>query len=88
MQTKPNPNSFSELLRSDPRYYQIAALSSLLIYGVGWLGFDIEWPQIVISLGTVLITQYACTRHISLAFLRSPQPPDFGPFALSIASHE
>ena len=66
MQTKPNPNSFSELLRSDPRYYQIAALSSLLIYGVGWLGFDIEWPQIVISLGTVLITQYACTRLFRL----------------------
>ena len=66
MQTKPNPNSFSGLLRSDPRYYQIAALSSLLIYGVGWLGFDIEWPQIVISLGTVLITQYACTRLFRL----------------------
>ena len=38
----------------------------MLIYGVGWLGFDIEWPQIVISLGTVLITQYACTRLFRL----------------------
>ena len=66
MQTKPNSSCFSSLLRSDPRYYQIAALSSLLIYGVGWLGFDIEWPQIVISLGTVLITQYACTRLFRL----------------------
>jgi len=62
MQTKPNPNWSLTLLRSDPRYYQIAALFSLLIYGVGWLGFDIEWPQIVVSLGTVLLTQYACTR--------------------------
>jgi enediyne biosynthesis protein E5 len=66
MHTKPNPNCFPSLLRSDPRYYQIAALSSLLIYGVGWLGFDIEWPQIVISVGTVLITQYACTRLFRL----------------------
>ena len=66
MQTKPNPNCFSSLSRSDPRYYQIAVLSSLLIYGVGWLRFDIEWPQIVISLGTVLLTQYACTRMFRL----------------------
>jgi enediyne biosynthesis protein E5 len=61
MQTKTNLDWSSSLLRNDPRYYQIAALSSLLIYGVGWLGFDIEWPQIVVSLGTVLLTQYACT---------------------------
>jgi enediyne biosynthesis protein E5 len=66
MQTKPNPNCFSSLSPSDPRYYQIAVLSSLLIYGVGWLRFDIEWPQIVISLGTVLLTQYACTRMFRL----------------------
>jgi Na+-transporting NADH:ubiquinone oxidoreductase subunit NqrB len=66
MQTKPNPNRFSTLVRSDPRCYQIAALSFLLIYGVGWLGFDIEWPQVVISLGTVLLTQYACTRIFRL----------------------
>jgi Na+-transporting NADH:ubiquinone oxidoreductase subunit NqrB len=62
MQTKPNPS----LLRSDPRYYQIAALFSLLSYGVGWLEFDIEWPQIVVSLGTVLLTQYGCTQLFRL----------------------
>jgi Na+-transporting NADH:ubiquinone oxidoreductase subunit NqrB len=66
MQTKPNLNLSWSLLRSDPRYYQIAALSSLLIYGAGWLGFDIEWPQIAISLGTVLLTQYTCTRLFGL----------------------
>src|SRR5437899_5879553 len=74
MQTKQNPNWASSLLRSEPRYYQITALSSLLIYGVGWLGFDIEWPQIVISLGAVLLTQYACTRLFRLSSFdpRSP----------------
>ncbi|TMB74695.1 MAG: hypothetical protein E6J54_02260 [Deltaproteobacteria bacterium] len=50
------------LFSNDPRHYQIAVLSSLLFYGVGWLEFDIAWPQILISLGTALITQYVCTR--------------------------
>jgi Na+-transporting NADH:ubiquinone oxidoreductase subunit NqrB len=70
MQTKPNPN----LQRSDPRYYQIAALSSLLISGVGWLEFDIEWPQIVVSLGTVLLTQYGCTQIFRLPSFDSRSP--------------
>ena len=74
MQTKQNSNSSLNFLRNDPRYYQIAALSSLLIYGFSWLGFDIEWPQIVASLGTVLLTQYVCTRIFRLPFFdpRSP----------------
>src|SRR5438445_13475615 len=50
------------LFSNDPRHYQIAVLSSLLFYGVGWLEFDIAWPQIPISLGTALITHYFCTR--------------------------
>jgi enediyne biosynthesis protein E5 len=51
---------------NDPRYYQIVALSSLLFYGAGWLEFDIAWPQILISLGTALIAQYACSRIFGL----------------------
>src|SRR6266446_941048 len=47
---------------NDPRYYQIAVLASLLLYGVGWLEFDIAWPQLVVSLGTALLVQYACTQ--------------------------
>ena len=74
MQTKSNAKWSATLLCSDPRDYQVTALSSLLIYGVGWLGFDIAGPQIAISLGTVLITQYACTRLFRLPFFdpRSP----------------
>jgi enediyne biosynthesis protein E5 len=52
---------------SDPRHYQIAVLSLLLIYGVGWLEFDIAWPQLVVSLGTALLAQYACTRLLGLS---------------------
>ena len=51
---------------SDPRHYQIVVLSSLLIYGVGWLEFDIAWPQLAVSLATALLVQYACTQIFSL----------------------
>jgi Na+-transporting NADH:ubiquinone oxidoreductase subunit NqrB len=60
---KPNQlqDSVWNIFTGDPRYYQIAALSSLLVYGVGWLSFDIGWPQILVSLGVALLAQYACT---------------------------
>jgi len=48
------------LLAHDPRHYQIAVLTFLLLYGVGCLEFDIAWPQLVVSLGTALLVQYAC----------------------------
>jgi len=51
----------------DPRYYQIAVLSSLLINGVGWLEFDVGWQQIVILLSLTQITQYVCTKVTSLS---------------------
>jgi hypothetical protein len=59
------PRLFARL-RSDPRHYQIAVLSSLLIYGVGWLDFDIAWVPIVVLLGTALLAQYACTQFVEL----------------------
>jgi len=46
----------------DPRYYQIAVLSGLLIYGLGCLHFDITPGRAALLLGTALLTQYACTR--------------------------
>jgi len=56
---------FSRFLPSDPRYYQIAVLASLLIYGVGWLAFDVNGRQIVILLGSVLITQFLCGKFFA-----------------------
>jgi len=49
-------------LPKDPRYYQIAVLSSLLIYGVGWLSFDVGAAEIAILLGAALIAQLICAR--------------------------
>ena len=55
----------SDCLPRDPRYYQIAVLSSLLIYGVGWLGFDVGGSQITILLGSVLLTQFLCGKFFA-----------------------
>jgi Na+-transporting NADH:ubiquinone oxidoreductase subunit NqrB len=50
----------------DPRLYQIIGLSTLLIYGLIWLNFDVSIWQIFITLGTAQLTQYAATRYFNL----------------------
>ncbi len=57
------PGSLVHKLRHlDPRYYQIATLASLFVYGFFWLDFEIKPLQAVAQLGTVLLTQWACTQ--------------------------
>jgi Na+-transporting NADH:ubiquinone oxidoreductase subunit NqrB len=46
----------------DPRIFQISALAGLLIYGLGWLDFDIGVPQVLVILGGALLTQWICSR--------------------------
>ena len=48
-------------LGRDPRLYQIAVLSGLLLYGLTALHFDIGIAQVVLTLGTALLTQWLCT---------------------------
>src|SRR6185436_21077694 len=48
--------------RWDPRLYQIAVLTGLLVYGVGWLDFEIGVPRAIVIIATALATQYLCTR--------------------------
>jgi enediyne biosynthesis protein E5 len=50
----------------DPRIYQIASLTGLLVYGLGWLQFDLEWTQAAQTLIGVLLIQWACTRIVKL----------------------
>jgi hypothetical protein len=50
----------------DPRLYQIAVLSGLLVYGIGWLDFEIDAARAVIILASVLLAQYGCTRLFKL----------------------
>jgi Na+-transporting NADH:ubiquinone oxidoreductase subunit NqrB len=46
----------------DPRNYQISVLAGLLIYGLGWLEFDISWAQIGVTFAGALLTQWVCSR--------------------------
>jgi len=43
---------------NDPRLYQIGTLASLLVYGMGWLDFDITPGRVALLLTTVLATQW------------------------------
>jgi Na+-transporting NADH:ubiquinone oxidoreductase subunit NqrB len=46
----------------DPRWFQIAMLSSFLAYGVFGLRFDLSAIHIAAVIGCALATQYACTK--------------------------
>jgi enediyne biosynthesis protein E5 len=52
----------------DPRLYQIVSLSTLLLYGLLWLHFDISFLQIVITLVVAQLTQYVGTHYFNLPF--------------------
>jgi enediyne biosynthesis protein E5 len=49
---------------ADPRLYQIGTLASLLVYGMGWLDFDITPGRVVLLLTTVLATQWIGDRLV------------------------
>jgi Na+-transporting NADH:ubiquinone oxidoreductase subunit NqrB len=48
--------------RIDPRLYQIASLTGLLVYGLLALDFEVGLPRAITILATTLCTQYACGR--------------------------
>jgi len=58
---------------ADPRLYQIGTLASLLVYGMGWLDFDITPGRVAVLLTTVLATQWTCDRlfHAASPFASS-----------------
>src|SRR6266508_2996982 len=45
----------------DPRLYQIAVLTSLLVYGIAWVGLDVDPGRAVAILAAALVTQLAAT---------------------------
>src|SRR5262245_13064124 len=47
---------------ADPRLYQIGTLAALLVYGMGWLEFDITPARAALILVSVLATQKICDR--------------------------
>lgn len=50
----------------DPRLYQIASLTTLLLYGLFFLHFDLSPWQTGITIGSALLTQYGGTRYFKL----------------------
>jgi Na+-transporting NADH:ubiquinone oxidoreductase subunit NqrB len=58
----------------DPRLYQIASLSTLLLYGLTWLHFDVSLIQIAITIGAALLTQYAGTGYFNLSTFDPKSP--------------
>jgi Na+-transporting NADH:ubiquinone oxidoreductase subunit NqrB len=49
-------------LPRDPRGYQIAVLAGLLGYGLLLLRFEVQAPQVIVTLAAALLVQFACTR--------------------------
>jgi Na+-transporting NADH:ubiquinone oxidoreductase subunit NqrB len=50
------------VLAGDPRHFQIAALTGLLVYGMAWLGFELTLTQVLITVAGTVGTQWLCMR--------------------------
>ena len=61
-------------LLTDARHYQIAALSVLVIFNIGWIDFGARPLNCALAVGSALITQAICSRWFGLPSidLRSP----------------
>ena len=51
---------------ADARHYQIAALTTLLVYNFGWLDFAARPLNSALAIGAALVTQAICTRVFAL----------------------
>jgi Na+-transporting NADH:ubiquinone oxidoreductase subunit NqrB len=67
----------------DPRLYQIAALSALLVYGVSTLEFDVSPARVLLILSTALLAQLACGRMAGLKTF-DPRSPLISGLSLSL----
>ncbi len=64
--------SLGRIMR-DPRHYQIAILTSLILLGIGKFGFEIAWWHAVGSVSSALLTQFAFDKILARKFdFRSP----------------
>lgn len=63
---------------TDPRYYQIAVLSTLLSYGIFVLDFGIHWYNALTIVVTAQLAQFVCMRAAGLKY--------FDPLSAAITS--
>lgn len=64
--------------RTDPRWYQITVLASLIAWGTGTLGFGIHWQNALAILVTAQAVQWLASRSIGL--------PRFDPLSAGVTS--
>jgi enediyne biosynthesis protein E5 len=58
---------------SDARHYQIAALSTLVVFNLGWIDFGARPANTALALMSSLLTQIVCSRIVGIPLdLRSP----------------
>lgn len=84
----------------DPRWYQLASLATLLLWGLVGLSFEVTSLQAVLTISAALATQWACTRvwrlptfewksalitSFSLCLLLRTDTPWFAAFAAFLA---
>jgi len=55
-------------MRIDPRHYQIAVLSTLLVYGMTVLHFEVTWAKAAMILGTATASQWLLSKAAQLRF--------------------
>jgi Na+-transporting NADH:ubiquinone oxidoreductase subunit NqrB len=64
---------FTSRFFGDARYYQIGALSTLVIFNLGWIDFGARPINTALALAASLLTQIVCARLTGVAIdLRSP----------------
>jgi Na+-transporting NADH:ubiquinone oxidoreductase subunit NqrB len=58
---------------TDARHYQIAALSTLVVFNLGWIDFGAKAENTALVLGASLLTQVVCSRFFHVPIdVRSP----------------
>jgi Na+-transporting NADH:ubiquinone oxidoreductase subunit NqrB len=77
------PHLLSAAFWSDARHYQIAALTSLLVYNVGWVDFGAQPLNSALAIGASLLTQALCTRAFRLPSF-DPRSPLITGLSLSL----
>ena len=74
LDTTVRPSRLLRLVRGDARHFQIAALTSLLAFNIGWLDFGARPLNSALAIATALATQVLCSRvwRLPAIDLRSP----------------
>ena len=77
------PYLLSATFWSDARHYQIAALTTLLAYNIGWIDFGARPLNSALAIGACLLTQALCTRWFELPSF-DPRSPLISGLSLSL----